>query len=784
MIFNGKEIEFPAIAKVSFYAVIDSIREMSKDKEAFGSNAATTLLQEIEKYPALYDGVEDLEELKKYKKVINKLARMMFPDVLTTNEIKALTPPMIFQPLFASRRFEGIMEASEGDFTSKMMDITPEEFYLFTCYFILGSYFGYPSHGGGPLSVEAYNKDQGIYRSYQMGVNADMIRFEPTDKAVDITRDDFKLLVDNPADLDLWKSKFPPNSWIMKGVVILNLMDVTHRESLSKITSNLLVKTEDSLENIRSGLKSLFGDSNLRSGVVTFEDGMLTQMHDDELKSIILGGERDMDCEEGLCGYSIDTILRDNKPLIISDVKQFHKKSKSQLSKSLIDQEILSYIMVPLVFEEKLMGFMELGANNPYELNAVSISKVEPLVPILAMAMARFKAEEQNLIEAIIQQECTTIHSSVKWRFEEEARKFLQARYAGKQGSFTDLVFKDVVPLFGQLDIKGSSTRRNEAVKADLNTQINKIRNVLKAAQTTTEMTAYEELLFRLESFKKRLKGDLTAGIEQEFGAFVRANIDPVFDHLKRTDKRLKKLVEQYENMLEPELKIVYDKRKKYDKSVNKINQVLASALDKKQEEAQKIFPHYYERYKTDGIEYNMYIGQSMSKNGDYDPIYLRNLRIWQLQAMWSLENEFQTLRETLDIDVEIASMVLAYSTPLAVHFRMDEKRFDVEGAYNARYEIQKSRIDKAHIKGTDERIRQPGKLAIIYGQEHEAEEYRQFLDFLAAKGYFKGKVEDVELEDLQGIHGLRALRINFNYKKRDTGMKVDEFLKSIEAVN
>jgi hypothetical protein len=40
----------------------------------------------------------------------------------------------------------------------------------------------------------------------------------------------------------------------------------------------------------------------------------------------------------------------------------------------------------------------------------------------------------------------------------------------------------------------------------------------------------------------------------------------------------------------------------------------------------------------------------------------------------------------------------------------MDEKRFDVDGTYNARYEVVKKRIDKANIKGTKERITQKRK--------------------------------------------------------------------------
>jgi hypothetical protein len=83
-----------------------------------------------------------------------------------------------------------------------------------------------------------------------------------------------------------------------------------------------------------------------------------------------------------------------------------------------------------------------------------------------------------------------------------------------------------------------------------------------------------------------------------------------------------------------------------------------------------------------------------------------------------------------------------------------------VDGTYNIRYEIIKKRIDKAVIKGTAERLTQPGRIAIIYSQAREAEEYREYIDYLRASGYLTDDVEDVELEDLQGIQGLKALRV------------------------
>ncbi len=99
--------------------------------------------------------------------------------------------------------------------------------------------------------------------------------------------------------------------------------------------------------------------------------------------------------------------------------------------------------------------------------------------------------------------------------------------------------------------------------------------------------------------------------------------------------------------------------------------------------------------------------------------------------------------------------------------FKTDENKLAVEGAYNIRYEIMKKRIDKAVIKDTEERLTQIGKIAIVYTQNSEAVEYREYLEFLIAKNYLiEDTIEDLLLEDLQGIKGLRALRIQINFKR------------------
>ena len=197
--------------------------------------------------------------------------------------------------------------------------------------------------------------------------------------------------------------------------------------------------------------------------------------------------------------------------------------------------------------------------------------------------------------------------------------------------------------------------------------------------------------------------------------------------------------------------------------SVSLINETINSYIDKEELKAQHMFPHYFEKYKTDGVDHSMYIGASIVENGKFDLLYLKNLRLWQLMMMCGVARETERLRGKLKLPLDAVHLILVQNTPLSLRFRVDEKKFDVDGAYNIRYEIMKKRIDKAVIRGTRERLTQPGKVAIVYSQLKEAAEYRDYIEFLQASGYLGGEVEDVELEDLQGFQGLKALRVTVN---------------------
>ena len=307
---------------------------------------------------------------------------------------------------------------------------------------------------------------------------------------------------------------------------------------------------------------------------------------------------------------------------------------------------------------------------------------------------------------------------------------------------------------------------------------------MLRKVCKSEKLPIYNELTFRVEEYLSKVKDGLNAGDEVGILDFLKQDIYPVFKHIRKLGKGLSKEVDLYMNRLDPDLHVVYEKRKDYEERVSMINDKMIKFIDKQQQDAQEMFPHYFERYKTDGVEHDMYIGQALVKNKTFDPIYLFNLRLWQLQLICDMENIAYSMRKRIPHDLRVASLILVHSNSLAIKFRMDEKQFDVDGAYNIRYEIIKKRIDKANIKGTENRLTVPGKIAIVYSQDKDADEYLKYIKYLQSKEIL-GKLEVLELEELQGVSGLKALRVEVIYKKdfkEKNAITFQDLIKEIKA--
>jgi hypothetical protein len=785
-----QQIELPLKLKISFEKVFLMYKKYTEEdfKEHPFHKSAKRMIAEIEKHPELIDGFSDFSVLETLKDEISLLLEPLFPEALLLNEIKAATIPFTFTSVKISTRFENILNNAGENYVVKPRDFEDDLLFIYGCTMILSAIYNYHIDLRRPFFFDIPDINTGDTKHYRAAFNGDFGEITPTEKAPKITEEDIKILLDNFDNIAIWKEKFPPNSYIYKGFGIMNLFDVTTDETISNIRINLLRSDDNLLSDLQSNIRDFYNIKDLMLGFSVFDISTENKnnIKSKKSESLIVSSDTHVCSETFFCDHTLQTIFLKQEPFAISDIEKYGKQTnQNQLYKKLVEQGIGSIILIPIKASSgKDLSILEIASPRAFELNSINQNKLKDIIPVFKAAIDRFSEEHLNILEATIQEHYTTIHPAVKWRFIEAAENYQkQLTERVKKPKLDEIVFNEVYPLFGQSDIKGSSIARNSAIKQDLTTQLTLAINILNEAYSVEKLPIYEELIFRIKEYSTAISKGLKAGDEIEIIDFLKRDIYPVFNHIKEVNKSLSEHVAVYMNRIDSQLHVVYEKRKDYEDSVTLLNDKLAKFLDQQQEEAQDMFPHYFERYKTDGVEYNMYIGNSLVKNDSFDTLFLYNLRLWQLQMMYNMENVAFKARSEMNHDLRVASLILVHSNPLAIKFRMDEKQFDVDGAYNIRYEIIKKRIDKANIKDTNERLTIPGKIAIVYSQDSDAIEYLKYIKFLQSKNHL-GAVEKLEIEDLQGVSGLKALRVEVIFNKEFNEEKTISFNDLIEELS
>jgi hypothetical protein len=325
------------------------------------------------------------------------------------------------------------------------------------------------------------------------------------------------------------------------------------------------------------------------------------------------------------------------------------------------------------------------------------------------------------------------------------------------------IAFEDVYPLYGSIDVRNSSTERSLSIQKDLLEQLHMAKEVLGKADNVLEFPLLKEYQFRIDKYISTVNEALLPDDEMMIYDFLQSDVDALFKNLVNNKPEIKKTVNKYFEALDPQRRVVYHQRMAYEESITRINDVLDRFMDAEQQAAQEVYPHYFERYITDGIEFNIYVGQSITPLKPFNEMYVSNLKLWQLTLLAKAARVTNALEKRLSLPLQTTQLILAHSIPLTISFRRKERKFDVDGAYNIRYEIVKKRIDKVHLKDSEERLTQPGKIGIVYSQQKELNEYLEYMEFLQKEGLLTDNVEHLELEDTQGISGLKAIRVEVN---------------------
>ncbi len=735
-------------------------------KKLYGS-----VVEEFESHPELMNTITDLKILQPYTELIEELLSAVFPPT-TANYMYGVGIPFKHQAVYASPRFKTMlnpdtyeMNVPEGQIGTNL----DQEKLQFAYGLLLKKYLGVNSPESARSIHPFINEETGLTRYLELRIDARFIDVNPVNEMPKLPESILNKHSNNIMTMTELMEQIPLEKFVFEGVSVIRVNDMTEQEVISKIKNRLLdvnaFADEALYTELEGHIQSLIGLKDLTIGVTPFfkinSHYVYSDLHNNN--SILFKDTHSTAEKDEISDYCKLLFRDSNQPLLFETLDE-QSLSNVQCLQYYYTEGARSLIICPLKNKNGIIGMLEVMSKKPGQLKPAHISKIEPAIPLFTLGCEKSLEELNNEVDRIIKKKFTAVQPAVEWKFTEVALNYIVKQHEKEHASIERITFPDIYPLYGSIDIRNSSTERSHSIQLDIIEQLGLALKVVKKAQEEMPFPLLQEIEFKIEKYITAASDVLQSEEELSINDFMQGQVISVFKHLHNTEPSVKKEIEEYFASLDPQLGMLYHHRKEYEQSISRINDTLARFIDKEQAAAQKVYPHYFERYVTDGLEFNIHMGQSITPRKKFDEIYLRNLKMWQLTVLAKAAKMTNSLEKELSHPLRTTQLILAHSQPLSISFRTEERKFDVDGAYNTRYEIVKKRIDKVRIKETNERLTQPGKIAIVYSQGKDAAEYSEYIEFLQNKKLIKPGIEKHDLEELQGVIGLKALRVDVNF--------------------
>ncbi len=766
-------------SSVSFVPLIRKWNEIIKSEKQGSRQQYQQLLDHISTFPELLQPITSAEILKKYEVEIEGILSTLFPVTLSDNEdMYAIMQPFNQRILYSSSLFRQIFLRGNEEFVDVVDVGTAEDIKrekICGAYqLILSQLYGVHVEGQVSSIHHFVCPDTKLDKYMKLTLDARFIDVIPEGELPELKStalngiDVYEIL--NHAELS---SQLPLEKFRFEGFVILRIKDVTERELINKIKNNLLnihsvgdMKIFTELDYL---MQNLAGLHQLHTAIKPFfmvnNHLVLTEIitTNTTAKKYPLSDEQQYELYKNISGI----FKASPEVILISDINRVTLERYPFLY-ILYEHNFKSVIVAPLCREDnELLGIL-IVAHRTETLTHQHLARIKPAIPLFVLALESSQENLDHDVDKVIKEKFTAVQDAVEWRFTKAALNHLTRKNKHQEKEMESIVFDEVYPLYGSIDIRNSSIERNNAIQLDLLEQLQMALDVITKAKARATFPLFDELEFRIKKFTDSVSKILFAEEETTIHEFLTVEMVAVVNQLKPIIPSLAEDIDHYLELLNSPVKMLYKHRREYEESMTRINTELAMLIDEEQKAAQSIYPHYFERFVTDGLDYNIYVGQSITPRIPFNEFYLKNLKIWQLSTLVKAARLSQSLQSSLPLPLHTTQLILAQSIPISISFKTAERKFDVDGAYNIRYEIIKKRIDKVRIKDSTERLTQPGAIAIVYSQTREAQEYLGYIEFLQSKGLLQDKIEKLELEELQGISGLRGLRVLINYEKRE----------------
>ena len=632
--------------------------------------------------------------------------------------------------------------------------------YGFTSVFSSNDYYAY------------LNPDTGLNRYYHIHVDTTFIDIEVLGHLPELEFETIENYLHDDEGVKVLVDILPLNLFKLEGFSVITLEDVTAHRAIEDIREAIADPVEDQKElykRVISSLKTLTNNSEVRFGLLPF-----LKLNDEPAfdinscsQSVLMKSAQKYGIAEETYYALVNRYEKEPKAVFFSSLSETRQK-KFFFLKALSEAGIKSYAVIPVFYNKHIAGIMEVYSESELVFYENLLSRLEYAIPLIAQLLQNSIEHFNACIDNVIREKFTSLQPSVQWKFNETAwEEVKNPSNRHKRAELNTITFKDVYPLYGAIDIRNSTIERNLALQQDLRRVMKLLLKILEKLNELHPNAHWTVLTDKTSQWLDVINENVNTSDEILINEFLEAEAGVLLANFRGQHPEAGEVVDGFLEMISKDCEgPAFTQRNRLETAMQMINAAINNYFEKAQHQLQDIYPCYFEKFRTDGVEYDVYVGQAIAPKKPFANDFLKQMRLWQLTSMVEVARLTHNLLENMPASLRTTQLIFIHSMNIDISFRNDERRFDVEGAYNIRYEVIKKRIDKVMLLDGSERLTQPGKIALVYFTEPEAEEQVTYIKQLQAQNMLLPGIEYLDLEELQGVIGLKALRVSINFEE------------------
>ncbi|GAB2686045.1 hypothetical protein GCM10027037_04680 [Mucilaginibacter koreensis] len=767
-------------SELSFEPFIRYLQNRIKTEKTIRAKLYEYILNEFESNAACLGNCFSIDDLQddRHKQLLELMYAALTPALANEKDYMwALSTPVPNKVFYSTEAFyDFTMSEQSAEVKSPLIanrDLLQKQYLDYVYRLILKRLYHFTSALSNEIYYSHLNAETKLCRYYKIHVDTNFIDIEVKGELPELTFETIEPYLHDEAGVEALMEILPLQLFKFKGFAVITLQDVTARHAIDEIRNAIIDHGTDEgklFEQVIQLLKTLTEDDTIEFGLLPFIKINGEPVFDSYMcsHSMVVKATKSLSNAERTFRTIATNFESHPKAVYYSAITEA-RQEKYQYLKILKQAGVQSYACIPLLYNKHLAGVLEIYSFKQISFAEELLSKIDFTLPLLSQLLQNSLDHFNAKVDQVIKDNFTSLQPSVQWKFNEAAWNYLQQQRGKRSNLKIETVeFKDVFPLYGAIDIRNSTQERNNAMQQDMSNALTSLLTVLNRLQHYIEEDRLNYLLTKTNQWLSKISESVNTNDKLRIDQFLENEVKATLTSVKESyTADTAELIDEFIAAIRMDSEgPVYAHQNQLETSIQLINTSINKYLEQAQPQLQEIYPSFFEKFRTDGVEYDIYVGQSIAPDQAFNRKILEQVRVWQLTSMVDIARLTHSLQQQMPVKLQTTQLVFIHSNPIDINFRNDERRFDVEGVYNIRYEVVKKRIDKVLVKGKDERLTQPGKIALVYLTKTEAKEYRRYIQQLQKQNLLAPELEELELEEIQDVKGLKALRVTVNIEE------------------